>query len=180
MELALILGVVLKKNIYILTWRHLLMAIGQLWSQVKCPIATVNRFPCRTVQELQHKLRQVLAEKRGPVEIAIHDPAAQRVFLSLAIYSPEELLPQGVGSLVGNMRQKSSTQRTTMDRPENLGMSLAITAVMNDSQSPTAMVIGSAVLSAINKGYGNISFGTTPKVFHPGESQGAVVIYIQT
>lgn len=154
------------------------MAIGQPWNQFTGPIATINRDICCTEPELRQKLRKVLSGKMGPVEIAIHDPLAQRVFLSLAVYSPEELLPQGVGSVVGNMRQ-GSNRRTAMDKPENLGMSLAITTVMNDSHSPIARVLCAAVLSALSKGYNNVSFGTTQPASHRGEQPGSVLIWMR-
>lgn len=155
------------------------MAIEQSWSPIKCPVATVNRQPCRTEADLQQKLRQVLAEKRGSVEIAIHEPVAQRVFLSLAVFSPEELLPQDVGSVVGNMSRGSTTGTARLERPSNLGMSLAITAITRDSQSQTAVVLGAALLSAMNKGYDNVSFGTSHSVSQHGEKPGAVLIWMQ-
>lgn len=154
------------------------MAIGQPWSQSGCPIATVNHQPCCTNTELQRVLRQVLSGTLTPVNIAIHDPAAQRVFLSLAVYPPEDLLPQGVGSLVGSMDQGPS-QGTAMAGPGNVGISLAITRVINDSHSATARVIGGAVLFAIHQGYSNVSFATTQAVSHPGEKPGAVLIGMQ-
>ncbi len=156
------------------------MGISQPWNQSQCPLATVNRQPCYTEAELQQRLRQLLSGKLTPLEIAIYEPAAQRVFLSLVVYSPEELLPQDIGILVGNMGCGSAHRTKPTDRPENLGLSLAITAVMNNSQNPTAVVIGAALLSGINKGYKNVSFGTNQQASCSGDNPGAVVIWIQT
>ena len=155
------------------------MATAQPWNQFECSIATVNRHPCRTESELQAKLRQVMSGKLGPVEIAIHDPAAQRVFLSLAVYSPKELLPQAVGSFVGKVRRGSTKGTELMEGPAHLEMYLAITTIMNETQSSTARVVCAAVLSALNKGYSKVSFGTTQQVAYPGEKPGAVVIWMQ-
>lgn len=155
------------------------MATAQPWNQSKSPIATVNRQRFCTDPELQRKLRKVLSGKLGSLQIAIHDPTAQRVFLSLAVYSPEELLPQGVGSLVGNIGRSSTPGRIPSEKPEHLGTSLAITKMMNETQSPTARVIGAAVLSGINKGYRKVSFGTTQQVSNPGDTPGAVIICMQ-
>ncbi len=156
------------------------MAIAKPWQQFQGPIATVNSQPCFCEAELQATLRKVLSRKLGAVNVAIHDPAAQRIFLSLAVYTPEELLPQAVESFVGNIRRGSPRGTELMEGPANLGMSLAITAIMNESQSQTVRVVCAAVLFAINKGYSKVSVGTTQQVCHPGETPGAVVILMQT
>lgn len=156
------------------------MSIAQPWSESQCPLATVNHQTCLTKRELQRRLRQVLSAKRGPVEIAIHDPTAQRVFLALAVYSPEELLPQGMGSLVGDMRSHCAKNSKRMDElASNLEISLAITALINKSPSPTAKLIGGIIIHAINKGYRKISFGTTHQVCPQREKTGVVWIQMK-
>jgi len=152
------------------------MGIAQFWNSSANTIATVNSRPCHSEIELQRILRQVLSERRSPIEIAIHEPAAQRAFLPLAMYSPEELLPQGVGNLVGDIRRapqsKSAMQKTT----QGLGISLAISNAMDAPQSRATTVIGAAVISAINKGYGTVSFGTNARLSTRSNQSGAVLI----
>lgn len=155
------------------------MATENPWSPSQCPIASVNGHPCYAETDLNRQLRKALSGRSASVTVDIYDPAAQRGFLSLAVYSPEELLPQAVGSLVGKMHRGAVT-RGTSHRSENLEMSLAITSLMNHSQSSTAMVVGAAVLSAINKGYHNVSFSTSQAVSHPEVTSGAVVIRMRT
>ena len=155
------------------------MATAQPWSPTA--IAAVNRQLCYTEAELQQKLKQIIPRKPSSVEIEIYDSAAQRSFLPLAVYSANELLPQAVGSLVGKMGQ-ASVQRTNSragSQTKNLELVLAITSVMNESRSWIAKVIAAAMLSGLNEGYRNISFGTNPGGSYVGATSGAVVLWMQ-
>lgn len=124
-------------------------------------LATVNCQHCCTETELQRRLRQAITKKLTPVEIAIHDPIAQRVFLSFAVYSPQELLSPAVRDVVASLSQNLSKCTKSVGNPtHNLELSLAITEAINSSQGSAELLVGSALLFAIHQGYGTISFRT--------------------
>ncbi len=153
------------------------MGIAQrCWQRSQTPIATVNKTLYSTEKALLQSLKKLLYKKSPLVEIGIHDLAAQRVLLPLAVYSPKDLLPPNVGELVEDMLCDKLDKMVPIGR--TLEVSLAMAQIMQDSQNPVVVVVGAAVLYALGQGYGTISFSTTPTLSASNQSSGAVLIRI--